>query len=516
MVSAGALIWTSIRPLIRTFLTVGAGFALNKAKLFPTEATRGGAQVVLNVALPCLLFSHIVPAIGTHNISSLAPLVVVGVIYGVTGTLMAWTVKSFFWVPHRFRYGILAAGCWGNYGDMPAAVALGITASAPFNGVDDQNLAIAYISMFILVFFITLFPLGGFLIVAKDFEGPDVPSEVLRERMYLRRRRMVTNAVLLLRRLLRLSQHPNAREKGIVEKGGDIEKKDIVSSNGSASEDEGLDQDTFTGITITAAPTIVVSSSKTARDKNLDQNTITGTTIIPTPTIGLNNNGRDNFTHTATSLIIELPQQPTDHHSSHRHHHDLLSRSRHFLRQLLKPCTVVIILSFVISLVDPLKALFIPPSSNFQPHFRPTAPDGQPPLAFIFDTATFIGGACIPLGLICLGSALACLSLRSGEPFPKCAIASLALGKMVVIPIIGVAITRGFAHVGFVHSDDKVLQFVCILLSGLPAASTQVYLTQIYSPTGNVEHLSAFLIPQYILMPFTMTGLVAYTLNYLF
>ena len=71
-----------------------------------------------NVALPCLLFSHIVPAISTDNISSLAPLVVIGMVYGVTGTLIAWTVKSFFWVPHRFRYGILAAGCWGNYGDM--------------------------------------------------------------------------------------------------------------------------------------------------------------------------------------------------------------------------------------------------------------------------------------------------------------------------------------------------------------------------------------------------------------
>ena len=35
-----------------------------------------------------------------------------------------------------------------------SAVALGITASAPFNGVDDQNLAIAYISMFILVLFV--------------------------------------------------------------------------------------------------------------------------------------------------------------------------------------------------------------------------------------------------------------------------------------------------------------------------------------------------------------------------
>ena len=287
---------------------------------------------------------------------------------------------------------------------------------------------------------ITLFPLGGFLVVAKDFEGPDVPSEVIRERMYLRRRRMVTNAALLLRRLFRLSQHPNFGEKDDLEDGGDLEKRNTVSSNGSAGKDECLDQNTFTGITITSAPAIVVSSNKVAgndNDKSLDQNTITETTITPTPTIGLSNNGSD------------------------YRHHVLFTRLWHVLKQLLKPCTVVIILSFVVSLVDPLKALFIPPSSNFQPHFRPTAPDGQPPLAFIFDTATFIGGACIPLGLICLGSALACLSLRSG-PFPKGAIVSLALGKMVVIPIIGVAMTRGFARVGFVHSDDKVLQFVCM------------------------------------------------------
>jgi hypothetical protein len=58
------------------------------------------------------------------------------------------------------------------------AIAMGIMASAPFNGVDDENLAIAYISMFVLIFLvgflfltcvicradtlkITLFPLGG-------------------------------------------------------------------------------------------------------------------------------------------------------------------------------------------------------------------------------------------------------------------------------------------------------------------------------------------------------------------
>ena len=298
------------------------------------------------------------------------------------------------------------------------------------------------------VFKITLFPLGGFLLVAKDFEGPDVPSEVLREQMYLRRRRMVRSAAILLKRLVRLSQHPNAREISEVEKGGEVEKKNTTFSIGSVG-----------------------------KVGDLDQNTITGTTITPTLTIGFNDNGSE-YSSSATLLTTDR--------------HDLISRLRHFLRQLLKPCTIVIILSFVVSLVDPLKALFIPPSSTFQPHFRPVGPDGQPPLAFIFDTATFIGEACVPLGLICLGSALTSLNLRSGEPFPKCAIASLALGKMVVIPIIGVAITRGFVHVGFMNRDDKVLQFVCMCV----VSSLTCQLHSIYSLTHPLAYYLVFLLPR--------------------
>ena len=269
--------------------------------------------------------------------------------------------------------------------------------------------------------------------------------------MYLRRRRMVTNVTNFLRRLLCLSQHPNAGEKV------DFEKNDPVFFNGSTGSDEGFDQNTISWISPTS--TIIASSP--------------------------------------TSSTIELFKQPTADHSSHRRHHNFLSSLRDFLKELLKPCTVVIVLSFVVSLVDPLKALFIPPSSTFQPDFWPTAPGGQPPLVFIFNTTTFIGGACIPLGLICLGSALAGLSFRSGGPFPKGAIALLTLGKMVVNPIIGIAITRAFIHVGFVNRDDKVLQFVCLcvfflvqlllifslltstffsILSGIPTSSTLVSL----------------------------------------
>lgn len=48
----------------------------------------------------------------------IGPLFFVAVLYEALGVLLAWIIKQFFWVPHRFRYGILVAGGWGNVGDV--------------------------------------------------------------------------------------------------------------------------------------------------------------------------------------------------------------------------------------------------------------------------------------------------------------------------------------------------------------------------------------------------------------
>lgn len=32
--------------------------------------------------------------------------------------VMAWAITQIFWVPHRFRHGMIAAGIWGNVGDI--------------------------------------------------------------------------------------------------------------------------------------------------------------------------------------------------------------------------------------------------------------------------------------------------------------------------------------------------------------------------------------------------------------
>ncbi|KIM54960.1 hypothetical protein SCLCIDRAFT_1221578 [Scleroderma citrinum Foug A] len=210
-----------------------------------------------------------------------------------------------------------------------------------------------------------------------------------------------------------------------------------------------------------------------------------------------------------------------------------------------------IIISFIISMVPTLKALFV--SGVPGVHISP-APDGQPPLAILMNTATFIGGASVPLGLICLGSALTRLrgSHDSWRSLPIASISALAAARLIIMPVLGVIICQGLTHAGVIDSENKVLRFVCmydvflgcmsppdltytvqfrvvptnvnitgmmILASswiGLTGLFPQVYLTQIYSGTGTATHLAAFLVPQYILMLGTMTGLTSYTLHLLF
>ena len=48
----------------------------------------------------------------------LGPLILVAFVYEFIGMAIAWIVKQFVWVPHRFRYGILVAGGFSNIGDI--------------------------------------------------------------------------------------------------------------------------------------------------------------------------------------------------------------------------------------------------------------------------------------------------------------------------------------------------------------------------------------------------------------
>ncbi|KAF4585216.1 Protein M3 [Pleurotus pulmonarius] len=496
MLSVGTLIWISLRPLIRLVICGGCGFAITKADIFPPIAARGAGQIMLNIALPCLMFSKIVPAFTSENIGALGPLVLVAVLYEAIGIVIAWIIKQVYWTPHRFRYGILVAGGWGNYGDIPTSVLMSITGAAPFNGTSDQTLSVAYVSAFILVFMVTLFPCGGHSWVAKDYVGPEVEDEEVKEELR-RKHRKWASAIL----------HPLAK----------------FSTSTSPSRGEGPDNvdekvDEPRAAT-PEAPTVRGTRSKKHVSFFEDATTVVTEPIKST----VSSPGPSCVTSPAPTVVTNFESaeegQPTatpDTHSitRYRRRNIVYAKLVATLRTLCTPASIAIIIAFPIAVVPQLKALFV----NVPGTHIPPAPDGQPPLAFIIDTATFIGAASVPLGLICLGSALARLKIPKNQwrTLPLGAIAWLAIGKLIIMPVLGVLICQGLVSAGLIKEEDKVLRFVCIFFSCLPTATTQVFLTQVYSGTGSAEHLSAFLIPQYIIMFLSITALTAYTLQMLF
>lgn len=430
--------------------------------------------------------------------------------------------------------------------------------------------------------------MGGNRLIARDFVGPDVEPDEVRERLRRRQRKLLLNFVARARNW----KHPFSSTASISsdEKASDPEFRPHSPSDFEAdapkarsyskaplSNDHGHDLNEK-DVDDCGSPGNYGPSSPTPSDAfhnrmpsmsrhvSFCPQDDGGTTIVPphsdaalasrfaSPVASRFTSPAPTIVHGDQPIPPIIPTNPTlpsftsesavarPSNENRTRRQKILSNLRTILLGFVTPASLSIIIAFPIALITPVKSLFTTTSYTGIPN----APDGEPPLAFIMDTTTFMGGASVPLGLVCLGSALARLkvpSFRSSEEWqkiPRGAIMSLAVGKMIISPVLGVLIVRGLTKAGVVDSEDKVLQFVCMcvpspalvvvncyrwlihvrrwnsFLSCLPTATTQVFLTQVYSGTGSAEHLSPFLIPQYIIMFVSMTALTAYTLQLLF
>lgn len=151
----------------------------------------------------------------------------------------------------------------------------------------------------------------------------------------------------------------------------------------------------------------------------------------------------------------------------------LLLGIKSFFLSLLTPPTIALTSALLCALITNLKSLFVlVPNSSF----NPTAPDNAPPLAIVLDTASFIGSASVPLGLMVLGSAIARMKLpRPLSKLPYMSIIALAVAKLVLLPILGYFFVEALTnHTTLVDKENKVLRFVLIYFSSVPSATSQV------------------------------------------
>ncbi|KAJ7279545.1 auxin efflux carrier [Mycena rebaudengoi] len=484
MVAAGTLIWISAAPLLRLIIPVAGGFVVTKLDLFPQAAAGGMGQIILNITQPCLMFSRIISAFTAQNISGLGPIMLIAAMYQAIGVGIALIIKQLFWVPHRFRWGIFVAGGWGNYGDISTPIAMSIMGAAPFKGAGDQALSVAYISAMSFYYMITLFPLGGHKLIALDFKGPDIDSDSSRDEF---RRRRFAIFSWFPKTFSRVFRSRDLTGGGEVHSPSERKLPDVEVGVYATADNE-IGTATYLASSAAASSTAVTALDTQSLNIGLFPKE-TGDSELALPTIP-----------NMQSQVLAPSQGRI-----------LWRRTMEFVKEVCSPSSLSVIVALPIAVVPALKGLFIAvDNSPIHP-----GPDGLPPLSFLFETAIFIGAASVPLGLVCLGSALARLEIPRGQlnKLSVGAITSITVGRMVVTPVLGVLLTKGLVHGGVIPEEDKVLQFVSLIFSCIPSGVNQVFLTQVYSGDGSAEHPPAFLLPQYAMLLFSMTGVVAYSLT---
>ena len=94
------------------------GYCFARKDLFPQAATRGASQVAINLSLPPLIFSSIVPAFTKENVSAIGPTFLIAMVYGTLGLLFGLIIREVCYVPRNFWQGIIVACCLGNWGNL--------------------------------------------------------------------------------------------------------------------------------------------------------------------------------------------------------------------------------------------------------------------------------------------------------------------------------------------------------------------------------------------------------------
>ncbi|CCK71743.1 putative ATPase ECM3 KNAG_0H03280 [Huiozyma naganishii CBS 8797] len=171
-ITLGQAIWASVKPIIKIYLIIGVGFLLAKLNILTAEATRYISDIVLTVLLPCLAFNKIVANIEDQDIKSVGIICLTSVILFLTGLFFAYVVRRCLWVPKEWGGGILAGGMFPNISDLPIAYIQTMDQGFIFTPEEGEK-GVANVIIFLAMFLICVFNLGGFRLIENDFHYHD-------------------------------------------------------------------------------------------------------------------------------------------------------------------------------------------------------------------------------------------------------------------------------------------------------------------------------------------------------
>ncbi|KAK9761866.1 Protein M3 [Basidiobolus ranarum] len=180
VLSLGNVAWISSKPILKLVINGGIGIVLAKTGILNPNSAKALSKLIVNLLLPCLLFYNLVNSIRVDNLKQMGILAFVIFFYIVLGGLWGIIYRFTFKLPRNFRNGFIAASIWGNWGDLPLAVMSSLGSTAPFKP-GDAEVGVTYMSVFIVMFNLSLFTLGGYKLVASDHKNSEIDEEMATE-----------------------------------------------------------------------------------------------------------------------------------------------------------------------------------------------------------------------------------------------------------------------------------------------------------------------------------------------
>ncbi|KAK9763878.1 Protein M3 [Basidiobolus ranarum] len=466
-----------------------------------------------------------VTSINTENLPQMGILACVVLFYIFLGGLFGLGYRFLLPLPKNFRNGFVAASIWANWGDLPLAVMTSVGDSPPFKP-GDSSIGVAYMSVFIVMFNLSLFTLGGYKLVQSDYREIEIDvedhiatpngAEDLDGLFSVEEEE--TNSLICM--------HVPARNY----KNAHIEPNGIeTSKNHSLQEKYCLRGESRVNFPQTECSTYIFPERRSVIRQQSEPVSVpmyrkNSSSSIPT----IYSNGdilstKKTCTSIANFHIVDgkESQDPnvrsdpirtrttfgdiTDFDKPNPERVTKLNtRIYDIVAVIFSPPNVAIITGIAIGLIGSLKHMWVREGSDDQ---------HEPPLEFLFQVISMIGAAYLPLSLANLGGALVNIDISA---IPLYISLSFVAIKLVVTPVVGIFTVQFLTYsIHWFPVDDKPLRFLAMFASCVPTATSIMILSQFFSPTGEAKEVAALLVLQYLFGMITMVGTLAYILNLL-
>ncbi|KAG5354542.1 putative transporter [Yarrowia sp. B02] len=433
------------------------GFYLAKINVMSVETSRNISYMVVNFLTPSLIFSRIIQAIDSDDMKIVGIIFLTSLMFQVYGAGFGTFVHYITPNPKNFFGGILMISALNNNGDLPIAYVTTLAAGTAFSAADGDK-GTAYAIIFSTSTMISMFNCGAYRLIERDFRHEKEDPET--DNSYEEKEESSEAPAMLVR-----SESDSELSH--------ITSRVVSRPNSQVEADVDILTQIESHVTIPKAPTSKIEALKTRAE----------------PWIARYVKIRD-FLH--------------------------LGFVEQFFLNFLKPTAFAAALAIIICVIPPVHRLFYKDPNYHGPHIR-DAPDGLPALDFVMNICSFLGNAVVPLGLAMLGATVARMKLTSLPKGYWKTISLVIIFKLIVLPIIAIAWVTRLQDIAWIDRNDKMASFAMVMTACTPAATTQVYLTQMFMPeTGTHQQLnlvSIHIICQYAALVVTLPIAVVYTLK---